>query len=252
MFDFLAHCFTIWAGLFFEPNQPLLRSWYFVRTSRMLTMFMSISYWRPWRCNGICNPAFEQSLGMPCLSLLYLKQKFPHQDPSFHIMYQCILTPIPGKKPNQNPWYPLEPRGNATSQVVAIHGGLDQEERHEAIRSFKEGSKVQLVVEIFSPPKKTNQNVNVSMCCLESDDDGFILFGQARWLDVVFVCFCGWKLLCNKKIYEQIGDDFFSTQHGSTLRTCWLALMWLPKVWIFQPFSMCLGCDDVTMWDFIA
>ena len=26
-------------------------------------------------------------------------------------------------------------------QVVAIHGGLDQEERHEAIRSFKEGSK---------------------------------------------------------------------------------------------------------------
>ena len=30
----------------------------------------------------------------------------------------------------------------ATRQVVAIHGGLDQEERHEAIRSFKEGSKV--------------------------------------------------------------------------------------------------------------
>ena len=25
-----------------------------------------------------------------------------HQDPSFHIMYQCILTPIPGKKPFLN------------------------------------------------------------------------------------------------------------------------------------------------------
>ena len=31
--------------------------------------------------------------------------------------------------------------GELGRQVVAIHGGLDQEERHEAIRSFKEGSK---------------------------------------------------------------------------------------------------------------
>ncbi|CAK9075811.1 DEAD-box ATP-dependent RNA helicase 35 [Durusdinium trenchii] len=30
-------------------------------------------------------------------------------------------------------------------EVVAIHGGLDQEERHEAIRSFKEGSKDVLI-----------------------------------------------------------------------------------------------------------
>lgn len=31
------------------------------------------------------------------------------------------------------------------AEVVAIHGGLDQEERHEAIRSFKEGSKDVLI-----------------------------------------------------------------------------------------------------------
>lgn len=68
-------------------------------------------------------------------------------------MYPVYPDPPYLVKNQPNPWYPLEPHGNATSQVVAIHGGLDQEERHEAIRSFKEGSKVQLVVEIFSPKK---------------------------------------------------------------------------------------------------
>lgn len=79
------------------------------------------------------------------------------------------------------------------AQVVAIHGGLDQEERHEAIRSFKEGSKVQLQRDFFTK-KKTKQNVNVSMCYLVSDGDGFILvfffFGGGKAGSVVTVGFC--------------------------------------------------------------
>ena len=78
----------------------------------------------------------------------------------------------------------------------------------------------------FFTKKKTNQNVNVSMCHLESDGDGFILvffffwggkgrLGGERGFLYVFV-----ETPMQQKISEQIGDDFFSTQHGSTLRTC--------------------------------
>lgn len=48
--------------------------------------------------------------------------------------------------------------------------------------------------EIFSPKKKTKQNVNVSMCYLVSDGDGFILvfffFGGGKAGSVVTVGFC--------------------------------------------------------------
>ena len=43
------------------------------------------------------------------------------------------------------PCFVATPRNSLFIEVVAIHGGLDQEERHEAIRSFKEGSKDVLI-----------------------------------------------------------------------------------------------------------
>ena len=49
-------------------------------------------------------------------------------------------------------------------EAVAIHGGLDQEERHEAIRGFKEGTKDVLIGtdvlhdEQLHEKNKTNNN----------------------------------------------------------------------------------------------
>ena len=201
MFDFLAHCFTIWAGLFLEPNQPLLRSWYFVRTSRMLTMFMSISYWRPWRRNGICNPAFEQSLGMPWdKHTKYLKQKIspPGSIISHHV--SCVSwPPYLAKKPTKT-LVPTGTRGAGGSDSWRF--GSRRTTWSDSI--LQGGFQGAAGCRDFSPKKNNNQNGNVSMCHLESDGDGFILFGQARWRDVVFVCFCGWKLLCNKKSMNKL------------------------------------------------
>ena len=67
------------------------------------------------------------------------------------------------------------------AQVVAIHGGLDQEERHEAIRSFKEGSK--------------DRNHGIS-----------------TWQAVDFVAGCGKDVLIGTDVASK-GLDFPAIQH---------------------------------------
>ena len=103
----------------------------------------------------------------------------------------------------------------------------------------------------FIPKKNSNQNVNVSMCYLESDGDGFILvffFGgerQARWWTWVFVCFCGWKLLCNKKSMNKL----VMISSRLSMEAPWGRADWHWCGFQRSGFSSHSACAwDVTMW----
>lgn len=203
---------------------------------------------------------------LECLGTSILKIRNKNSPPGSIISHHvsCVSwPPLPGKKANKNLGTHWEPHSNATHgrwwRFMEVWIKKNDMKRFDPSRRVPRCSWLSR----FFIPKKTNQNVND--CVYVSLRKWwwwfhtiFMLFfflggGKAgSVVNVVFCMFLWMETPMQQKIYEQIGNDFFSTQHGSTLRTCWLALMWLLKVWIFQPFSMCLGCDDVTMWDFIA